>query len=114
MYEDDAVIYTPTKNTQEAACILATVMTYIQDWLMKSCLPLNTRKTVCMVFSKSSVKTTHSNVFLGGEELEFAKGFKYLGVTLDSSLTLKNHIKKTANTIKFIYLTSNRSGHRCQ
>lgn len=40
--------------------------------------------------------------FLGGEELQLINGFKYPGgVTLDSTLTFKKHIKKITRTIKF-------------
>lgn len=59
------------------------------------------KKTVCMYFSKKRKDLTHSGVFLGGQELELVNEFKYLGVTLDSTLTFKSHIKKIQRTIKF-------------
>ena len=101
MYADDAVILTSAKNTQEAALILTSALSQIQNWLTNSCLLLNTKKTVCMMFSKQPVKVTQSNVFLRGEELELVKEFKYLGVILDSTLSFKNHVKKISKTIKF-------------
>lgn len=58
-------------------------------------------KTVCMRFSKQSNEIKSSGVFLRGEELQLVTEFKYLGVTLDSTLSFKNHIKKLANTVKF-------------
>ncbi len=51
--------------------------------------------------SKKPVEAVSSNVFLGNEELELVKQFKYLGVILDPTLTFKAHIKKVSNTIKF-------------
>ena len=101
MYADDAVIFTSAKNTKEAALTLTSALAHIQDWLANSCLLLNTKKTVCMMFSKQPVKVTQSNVFLRGEELKLVKEFKYLGVILDSTLTFKNHVKKISKTIKF-------------
>ena len=40
LYADDAVIFTPAKNTTEAAQILTTAMAHVQDWLTDSCLSL--------------------------------------------------------------------------
>lgn len=101
MYADDAVLFIHGKNTEETSSVLTSAMTKVQDWLSNSCLMLNTKKTVCMTFSKRPVNVKQSGVFLGGEELELVTQFKYLGVILDSSLTFKNHVKKVSNTIKF-------------
>lgn len=51
MYADDAVIYTYGKNYHEVSSVLTSAMIQIDDWLTRSCLYLNTNKTVCMVFS---------------------------------------------------------------
>lgn len=75
-------------------------MSLVQDWLSKSCLLLNTKKTVCMMFSKQNHKTTNSNVFLRGEEVELVQEFKYLGVVLDSTLNFKSHVKKIIKQLK--------------
>jgi len=57
-------------------------------------------------------------VFLGGVELDIVEEFKYLGVTLDPTLSFKKnkkktHIKLSANTIQFNiqYITLNKSDH---
>lgn len=101
MYADDAVIFTPAKNPQEASSILTSALENIQQWLLKSSLLLNKRKTVSMMFTKKPIKLDRSNVFLEGEELDIVEEFKYLGVTLDPTLSFKKHIKLTANKIKF-------------
>lgn len=54
-----------------------------------------------MMFAKQPVEMTHSKVFLRGEELAIVKEFTYLGVTLDSVLTFKSHVKKLSNIVKF-------------
>ena len=48
LYADDAVIFTPAKNTTEAAQILTTAMAHVQDWLTDLCLSLNVKKKLCM------------------------------------------------------------------
>lgn len=101
MYADDVVIISHGKTPKEAAQVLTTVLTRIQAWLLDSCLLVDTKKKVCMLFSKKPVEAGRSNVFLGREELELVKQFNYLGVTLDPNLKFKIHIRKDANTIKF-------------
>jgi len=95
LYADDVDIYTHAKNFEKASIILSSAMTNVQDW---TGLILNTKKKkLCMMFSKRFVEMTHSNVFLGGEEIEVVKEFTYLGVTL----TFKSHVKKLSNIVKF-------------
>lgn len=77
MYPDVAVIIASSKTTQETAHILRTELTNIHEWLKKSCLLSNIKKTVCMYFSETTTNLTHSGVFLGGEELELVNQFKY-------------------------------------
>ncbi len=101
IYVDDAVIFTHAENVQEASCVLTSAMTHVQTWFTESCLLINAKKTVCMMFSKWPTEATHSNVYLNGKELGLVKEFKYLGVVLDPPLTFKNHVKKISNTIKF-------------
>lgn len=101
MYADDCVMFTSAKSIQDASATLTSAMIHVQDWLKKSCLSLNTKKTMGMMFTKSPVEVTHSNVFLGEAELDIVNEFKYLGVTLDSTLTFKSHVKNVTNTVKF-------------
>ena len=101
LYADDAVIFTPAKNMTEASQILTTAMAHVQDWLADSCLSLNVKKSVCMIFDKRPPNTDHSGVFLGGEELALVSEFRYLGVILDSTLSFRKHIKKVSNSVKY-------------
>ncbi len=101
MYADDAVVLTHGKSYSEVSKTLTSVMSNLQEWLTASCLYLNTQKTVCMAFSKKPVVLRNSNVFLRGEELSLVTEFKYLGVTLDPTLSYKKHVKKVIRTINF-------------
>ena len=101
MYADDAVIFTEGKNAETIAAKLTSGLLEVKSWLSDTCLTLNTKKTVCMMFSKKPKKLIRSHVFYDGTELELVPHFKYLGVVLDSTLSFKKHIKKVANTIKF-------------
>ncbi len=118
MYADDAVIFIHGKAAKTIATNLTNALTKVQNWLNQTCLILNTKKTVVMMFTKKTMKSnivksdcktstkrpltkSRSAVFLGGEELVLVTQFKYLGVILDSNLTFKKHIKKVTNVIKF-------------
>ncbi len=82
MYADDVVILREAETISEVSTSLTSALSCIQAWLSKSCLLLNTKKTVCMMFSKRQLQITNSNLLLNGEELGIVNDFKYLGVTL--------------------------------
>jgi len=111
LYADDAVIFTHGKNYLDIASQLTSVMAHIDDWLNKSCLHLNTKKTFCMAFTKQSMKVSHSNVFFRGQELDIVNEFKYLGVIFDSTLTFKCHVKNWQIKLNSICGILNKSGH---
>jgi len=103
------VIFALAKSTEDASSILTSALENIQHWP----LLLNKNKTVAMMFTKKILKLESSNVFLGGVELDIVEEFKYLGVTLDPTLSFKKktkHIKLSANTIQFNiqYITLNK------
>uniref|UniRef100_A0A8C6TJ76 Reverse transcriptase domain-containing protein n=1 Tax=Neogobius melanostomus TaxID=47308 RepID=A0A8C6TJ76_9GOBI len=101
LYADDAVIFTNAKSNSEVSEKLTSAMCCIDEWLSKSCLLLNSKKTVCMFFSKRPTARTSSNVFIKGEELQIVDKFKYLGVILDSTLSFKNHVKHMCKIVNF-------------
>ena len=100
MYADDTVLYTHAKNKQLAADRLNEAMVHVSDWLRSSCLHLNTNKTVCMFFSRNST-LPDPDIVVNGNSIQVVSEFKYLGITLDSHLTFKKHVKRVTNTIKF-------------
>ena len=101
MYADDTVLYTHTKTKEQAATKLTGALVHVSDWLKTSSLHFNTNKTVCMFFSKKSSNAQPPDVFIEGEKLTTLSDFKYLGIILDSDLTVIKHVKKVANTITF-------------
>ncbi|KAJ0032802.1 hypothetical protein NQD34_002883 [Periophthalmus magnuspinnatus] len=52
LYADDTVLYTHAKTKYEAATVLSGAMVPVSYWLHDSGLHLNTKKTVCMFFSR--------------------------------------------------------------
>ncbi len=100
MYADDTVIFTHARTAELAAEKLNVAMERIAQWLDKSCLTLNTGKTKGMFFSKMKACSSKADIFINGEKIEIVTEFNYLGLTLDSNLSFKKHVKKLVRTIK--------------
>uniref|UniRef100_A0A3P9HG26 ribonuclease H n=1 Tax=Oryzias latipes TaxID=8090 RepID=A0A3P9HG26_ORYLA len=101
LYADDAVIYVHARDGYQAAQELTSAMNKVSEWLQKSQLILNVSKTVCMYFSKSSTNQDTPPVLINGTAIQSVSEYKYLGITIDTQLTFKSHIKKVVNSIKF-------------
>ncbi len=101
LYADDAVLYVHAKSKQEAATKLSAALAPVSHWLNESCLHLNTKKTVCMFFSRQSAEGDQLSVVVNGESLDVVEEFKYLGVVFDTNLSFKEHAKKITNVVKY-------------
>lgn len=101
MYADDAVLYVHAKNKKQAAQELTVAMDNVYNWLESSQLQLNISKTVCMYFSKKTNTDSDPNILIQGKKMEVVQEFKYLGITIDSQLGFKQHVKRIVNRMKF-------------
>ena len=55
-----------------------------------------------------SKKYTHKPILISNEIIELTQTYKYLGLTLDSSLTFIKHLSNLINTLNYkIYLLNN-------
>ena len=68
-----------------------------KEWAAENGLRFNASKSKLMLFTKRK-KYKKSKILLYGQELEYVKEIKYLGLTLDDKLTWTKHIQNT--TIK--------------
>ena len=100
MYADDTVILAHGRDRCEVAAKLTAAMAKIATWLSDSCLTLNVSKTACM-YSYIRKNGNQPDIFVNGEKIQTVSHFKYLGVTVDSQLSFKKHIKQVCNTVKF-------------
>lgn len=101
MYADDTVIFTFGENELEVADKLSKEMQKVVEWLQTSCLTLNVEKTVSMFFSNKRKLHLTQQIQVNGQIIKNVKETKYLGLTLDSNLGFKSHIKKLGNKLKF-------------
>lgn len=98
-YADDHCLYdcfTPGTTTEESDCIkrIETSLCCISDWMSSNRLKMNASKTEATIFSSKQkhddIKTTLIKV--AGDSVPVSPNLKYLGVWLDSHLTMDKHI----------------------
>ena len=104
-YADDIVLYSKKKCTVQAGRDLQKDLDSLSDWCVDNEIYMNTTKTKVMFFgSKAKLNSAPLPTFtVGGEVLQRAKTYTYLGLTLDEQLSLDTHacslIKRVSNKI---------------
>ena len=101
LYADDTVLYQSGVNCAEAEAKLQSSVSKFKLWCDVNVLTINASKTKVMAFgSRSKVKKCKNlDIRIAGEKLKLVPSFKYLGLTLDSTLNYGQHI---ATVIKLI------------
>ena len=103
MYADDTTLYSnidsPRQNNaiQLAENKINNELAKVNEWLKINKLSLNLKKSKYMVFKKTS--TTNINVTLKIDHLvvDRVDYFNFLGLTIDSQMTWKNHTNNISN-----------------
>nr|CAH7712843.1 unnamed protein product [Callosobruchus chinensis] len=101
MYADDMAIATQNKNTEPAEETLISDLESIHSYFDQWGLQLNAAKTEVSAFHLDNHLANHElEVTLQGSRLKHNHTPKYLGVTLDRTLTFKHHLQKVSAKIK--------------
>ena len=116
IFADDIALMTCHKDFSEIERVLSQDIDILRDYLTNWRLKLNMTKTVSSVFHLANRKAHYElNILSYGERLKYDHTPKYLGVTLDRTLSYKNHlidvsskISKRTNLLKS--LASNKWG----
>ena len=87
-------IYFSTVCTRNDYVLLQQDVDVLGVWSLLNHLSFNTTKCKTMVLSRKKLKTTPSQVFLLGSQLESVDSFKYLGLLIKCDLTWTDHIKQ--------------------
>jgi hypothetical protein len=95
MYADDTTIYFNLNdiNTDRAETIINNELTKISDWLAVNKLSLNMSKTKCMMFQSKRKQVRKPVIVMNGTTIDYVDSFNFLGLTLNHTLTWKNHIE---------------------
>ena len=110
LYADDAAIYSQSYDNAVIARNLQASLNELSKWYASWRMALNTSKTTATLFERkrsSRRVTALPQLTLNGDSIEWTPTSKYLGVTLDSKLTFKEHLKvirkKTAGKLGALY-----------
>jgi len=66
---------------------------HVADWFMANKLSVNIKKTNYIIFKNNTPDDKKIPIMLSNCQLEQVMFTKFLGITIDSDLTWKNHIK---------------------
>lgn len=101
IYADDILLVSQTPSFPEAEQILTADLKKLDTYFQKWCLRPNLQKTVVSVFHlRNKFANYKPSITIRNQSLQHCPFPKYLGVTLDRSLTYKHHINNTAAKIK--------------
>lgn len=100
LYADDTAfsVEVPWKSLKSAKKKLVAAVEKLQEFFSSWKIFLNESKTEFIIFSKSTkmIQLLHTDtVSFNNQEFNWSKSVKYLGVTLDCKLLLKDHIEQS-------------------
>ena len=103
LYADDTVIHSAGNTPEEAAHVLQPSLNQFNKWCAANKLSLNATKTKLMVFgTRYKVKKAKDTIIkVASVPLQIVPTYKYLGITLDSTLTFNYHVKSVANVVSY-------------
>ena len=93
-YADDLALFHEGKTVNSARSVLQIGLNHLKEKCDNLKLEISIGKTKSMKFGH---KREPLKIYIGSEKLEETKSFKYLGVSLDSRLSFKNHISDVKN-----------------
>ena len=111
MYADDTVIFFHSSaQLMGVELKLNMELTSLSEWLCGSKFPLNLKKIEFMVLGTQQRLCRQvidgMDITLGGESVRCCDAFKYLGVILDRSLSLNQHIDHVKKKVSKDFLKS--------
>ena len=111
LYADDSTLIVSGKNIKDIETELSDELQSANNWLVDNMLSLHTGKSEAILFgTKNKIRDVELAVTCNGETIEFKKQIKYLGQSLDQTLSgkeaVKNVLHKCNNRLKFMYRNS--------
>lgn len=112
-FADDTAILATAKTIEEATSKTQNSLSEMSAWIKKWRMRLNESKSVHMYFTNRNIN--YLPVFLNGVKIPYANTAKYLGMTLDTKIKWKEHVKKKTTEITIKYKQMNwLLGHNSQ
>lgn len=98
-YADDTTLITSMNVMEKHPHKINKELENISTWLKINRLTVNTKKTKFMIFQNAIRNHLPMCLLLNGERIESVNSFNYLGITIDTKLTFKEHINKVSHSI---------------
>jgi hypothetical protein len=96
LFADDTLVYR-TINDGNDQRIFQEDISAIEEWSREWMMPFNVNKTQFIRFGKVKSNTSTIKYFLANSVICEVESIKYLGVTLNKSLTFREHIERKIN-----------------
>ena len=109
LYADDTVLYVSGDDIGICARQMQANLDRFSEWCQTNALKINAEKTKVLIFgtSKRVKKAGHVQLNIDNKPIQQVPTYKYLGMTLDSSLSYKAHLATVVRTVSHkIYLLS--------
>jgi hypothetical protein len=104
--------FTNFQNSNNISSDINCELDKVPDWLKLNKLSLSIKKTKAMAFHSQQKSFKVPNIsILNNERIDWVKKFDFLGLTLDSSLTWKEHVHKISFKISRITAVMNKLKH---
>ena len=103
-FADDTQFYLVVDDIIEEQAVIDRLMADVSKWMQKKKLKLNENKTECILIgTKNKLRGLNniSSISINEEEIVLADKVRDLGVIIDSSLTLDEHINNVVKTANF-------------
>lgn len=107
IYADDTAITAQSRKPQTIVNRLQQHVKKVEQWCANWKIALNADKTQAIIFHpkpQQLIKTGNKQIKIQGQDINWIKTVKYLGITLDSTLKFNTHIE---NLIKKAYKIKN-------
>ena len=103
LFADDTQFYMTLNNVDQAKEKIEVIMNEVGKWMESKQLKLNQDKTECLLVGKNrDIKRLNmSTLCINGRNLDVCDAVKNLGVTLDSTLSMKEHIQQVVRTTNY-------------
>ena len=90
LYADDTTLYLVGQSLKFLKVKMQHDLEQLSEWLRSNCLKLNVKKTKSVLFNKEGL-TPDVHLLVDGEVIETVRHFRFLGITIDSSLSFNEH-----------------------
>ena len=103
LYADDTVLVASASDKMIAHRNMQSDLDNITNWCKGNKLAINIKKTKCMLLgSKHKIKKIRPpNINIDTIPLSFVKTYKYLGITVDQTLSFNPHLNQTIKNVAY-------------